>query len=110
MHRARLCKRGLKSRISGGPLPKQLLEVMRKRVQQFHHGLVVVAAGGSEQEAQDEAGQTDHTFECVAKGLQCLSATHSIVGRADTIDFRVWPVYSQRMAPEPPQWLPSLPA
>jgi hypothetical protein len=49
--RAILFKIALKSRIIVGSISKQPLEVMGKRVQQFHHGLVIVATGWSEQEA-----------------------------------------------------------
>src|SRR6266849_7640860 len=71
--RAILCKIAPKSRIIVGPIPKQALEVMGKRVQQFHHWLVVVAAGWGEQEAQDDARQTDHTMEFAAKVLHGLA-------------------------------------
>ena len=85
MQRAILFKIALKSRIIVSPIPKQSLEVMGKRVQQFHYGLVVVAVGWGEQEAQDDSRQTHHTVEFAAKGLHGLAATDSIVGRADKI-------------------------
>jgi hypothetical protein len=40
--------------------------VMGKRVQQFHHRLVVVAAGWGEQEAHDETRQTDYTMQSLS--------------------------------------------
>jgi len=40
---------------------------MGKGVEQFDHRLVVVAVGWGEQEAHDEASQTDHTMQLVAK-------------------------------------------
>src|SRR5256885_16532534 len=58
-HRAIVCKIALKSYIIVGPISKQPLEVMGNRVQQFHHGLVVVAVGWGEQEAQEESAPTD---------------------------------------------------
>lgn len=89
--RAILFKRALKSRIIVGSIPKQPLEVMRKRVQEFHHWLIVVAAGWGEQEAHDDPRQTDHTVECAAKVLHGLAATHSIVGSADkSLCHRLW--------------------
>ena len=85
MQRTILVQIALKSHIIVGSISQQPLEVMGKRVEQFHHGLVVVAAGWGEQEAQDDPAQTDHTVEFAAKVLQGLAAAHSIVGRADKI-------------------------
>src|SRR3989440_3474826 len=85
MQRARLLQIALQSRVIVGSIPKQPLEMMGKRVEQFDHRLVVVAAGRSEQEAHDEATETDHTVQFVAEVLHGLAATDTIVSRADKI-------------------------
>src|SRR5437588_6436828 len=77
LHRAILLQIALKSRIIVGSISKQTLEMRGKRVQQFDHRLVVVAAGWGEQEAQDEARQTDHAMELAAEVLHGLAATDS---------------------------------
>jgi hypothetical protein len=61
-------------------ISQQTLEVMRKGVQQFHHGLIVIGTGWGEQEAHDDSRQADHTMEFAAKVLQGFAATDSIVG------------------------------
>jgi hypothetical protein len=72
----------LKHGIIVGSIPKQASQVMRKRVQQFHHRLIVVAIGWGEQEAQDNPAQTDDTVDFAAKVLQSFAATDPIVGDA----------------------------
>src|SRR5947209_3219666 len=73
------------SGIIRSPIAKQPLEVMGKGVEQFDHRLVVIAARRGEQEAQDEAAETDHTVQFAAKVLQGLAATDSIISGADKI-------------------------
>ncbi len=85
LHTAILLQEGLEGNIIIGPIPKQPLEVMGKRVEQFDHRLVVIAAGWGKQEAHNGAGQTDHPVQFVAKVLHGLTATDAIVGRADKI-------------------------
>ncbi len=68
-----------------GPISKQALEMMRKRVQQFHHGLIVIGTGWREQEAHDDSCRADHAVQCVAKVLHGFAATHARVGTADKI-------------------------
>src|SRR5947199_5998592 len=58
---------------------------MGKGVEQFDHRLVVVAIGWGEQEAQDQASQTDHAVQLVAKVFHGLAAADAIVGAADKI-------------------------
>ncbi|GAC1641869.1 MAG: hypothetical protein NVS4B12_04590 [Ktedonobacteraceae bacterium] len=62
MHRAKLLQIALKSYVIVSPIPKQPLEVMRNRVQQFDHWLVVIAARWGQQQAPDETRETDHTL------------------------------------------------
>jgi len=49
-HRAILLQEGLEGRIIVGSVSKQTLEVMRKRVKQFHDCLVIVVTGSSERD------------------------------------------------------------
>src|SRR5690349_19840542 len=62
-----LIKIALQSRVSVGSSAKQKLQVMGKRVEQFDDWLIIVAAGRSEQETHDEAAETDHRVQLVAK-------------------------------------------
>ncbi len=57
MQRTLMVQVALQSRIIGGSIPQQMREVMGKRVQQFHDGLVIVAIGRGEQEAQNDPRQ-----------------------------------------------------
>src|SRR5438874_4969897 len=75
----------LQSGVIVGSIPKQALEVMGKRVEQFDDRLVVVPAGSSEQETHDEAAEADHTVQLVAKVLHGLAETRAIVGAADKL-------------------------
>src|SRR5437588_12260458 len=63
--RPRYCsrKRGT-SRIIVGAISQQALEMMRKRVQQLHHRLIVRGTSWREQEAHDDSCQADHTLQC----------------------------------------------
>src|SRR6185312_6254162 len=85
LQRAVLLQIVLKGGVIVGSISKQPLEVMGKRVEQFDHGLIVVAVRRSEQEAHNEAAQTDHTMQLAAKVLQGLAETRAIVGTADKI-------------------------
>ena len=64
---------------------------MPKGVQQFHHGMVIKAAGTGEQKAHDHAGQADHAMQLEAEVLERFAATHAILSRARKVDFRLWP-------------------
>src|SRR6266550_929193 len=75
----------LQSRVIVSSIPKQKLQVMGKRVEQFDHRLVVVAAGRGEQEAQDEATEADHALQFAAEVLHGLAVTDTIVGSAAKI-------------------------
>mgnify|MGYP007135463246 CR=1 FL=1 len=54
LHRAILLQEVLEGRVIVGSVSKQTLEVMRKRIEQFHHGLVIVATGGSKREERSD--------------------------------------------------------
>jgi hypothetical protein len=61
MQRARLHDIALKRGVIVRSISQQSLQMMGNRVEQFNHRLVLVPAGGSEQEAQDQPAETDHT-------------------------------------------------
>ncbi len=55
---------------------------MGKRVQQFHHGLVIVVTSSGEQKAHDHPCQADHAMQLESEVLHRFAATHAILRRA----------------------------
>ena len=61
-----------------GPIAKQPFEVVRERVQEFDHGLVVVAVGWGEKSVHDHSCQADNGVQLEPEVLQCLAVTDPV--------------------------------
>ncbi len=85
VHRAILLKIAVEGSVIIGSVSQQALEVVRKRVKQFHHGLVVVAARWSQHIPHDDSRQTHDTVQFAAKVLHGFAATDSIRGSANKV-------------------------
>ena len=77
-----LLKKLLQSRIVVGPIAQETFEMLRERVQELNHGLVVVPIGRSKQEAHDYSGEADNGVQLEPEILHCLAAAHPIVSKA----------------------------
>src|SRR5258708_6102195 len=75
LHRAILLQEGLEGRIIVGSVSKQTLEVMRKRVKQFHYCLVIVVTGSREPKKVSFSWFAD---EYLIDGTRC----HIAIGEA----------------------------
>src|SRR5205807_8680336 len=79
LERTVLLKEMLQSRIIVSPIAEQTFEMVRERVQEFDHRLVVVAVSWSQQETHHDSGQADDGMQLESEILQSLTATDAIV-------------------------------
>jgi len=77
-----LLQKRLQGGIIVGPISKEMFEMMGEGVQQFNHGLVVVAISWSKQEAHDDPAQAHNGVQLEPKVLHRLATTDAIVSLA----------------------------
>lgn len=85
LERVRVLEKAPEIRIVGGSFSQHACEMMRKRVQQLHDGLMIRGTGWREEETHDDPSEADDTVECAANVREGFPAPHSIVSRPEKI-------------------------
>ena len=108
--RSILLKEALECNVIVGPISEQTVEVVGERVQEFDHGLIVVAIGWSEKSVHDHPCQTDNGVQLEPEVLHGTARTDPIRSLTDKVDFIACCVCIPRRAQGLSQSRLSLPA